>query len=112
MEISIAFSLAMVSSVQYAKLPRVGFRSVKGVLGLLVNVSILAFGIWSRDIFFFPLGIAYLSYGMVRAAALGFLERGDEVEEGAPRAIRLPFVIRAREHRRRKRDADRETREK
>jgi CDP-diacylglycerol---serine O-phosphatidyltransferase len=73
-----ALSLAMVSNVKYARLPRMGFRSVSGVLGLGVNVTILSFGIWSRDIFFFPLGLAYLSYGVLRWAALAFEERGDE----------------------------------
>jgi CDP-diacylglycerol---serine O-phosphatidyltransferase len=78
----IALSLAMVSNVEYARLPRIGFRSVRGLSGLAVNLTIISFGIWSRDIFFFPLGIAYLSYGMLRAVALAFLERGDD-ETGA-----------------------------
>jgi hypothetical protein len=42
-----------------------------------VNLTVLGFGIWSRDIFFFPLGIAYLTYGLVRAAVVSFLERGE-----------------------------------
>jgi CDP-diacylglycerol--serine O-phosphatidyltransferase len=86
MFLTIILSLAMVSGIQYARLPRIGVRSVRGVLGLIVNLTILGFAIWSRDIFFFPLGIAYVSYGVARAAALGFLERGDEhggaAEEG------------------------------
>jgi CDP-diacylglycerol--serine O-phosphatidyltransferase len=77
----IILSLAMVSNVQYARLPRIGVRSVRGVLGLVVHLTVLGFGIWARDIFFFPLGISYVSYGFVRAAVLGFLERGDEDEE-------------------------------
>jgi CDP-diacylglycerol--serine O-phosphatidyltransferase len=98
----IAFSLAMVSNVQYAKLPRVGFRSVRGILGLLVSLTFLAFGIWSRDIFFFPLGITYLAYGMVRAAVLGFVERGDDTDEVQQRTPHVPFVIRAADRRRRR----------
>lgn len=85
----IALSLAMVSHVHYARLPRIGFRTLRGLLGLVINLTILGFGIWARDIFFFPLGIAYLSYGMVRAALLGFLERGDEVPGAAEARLSL-----------------------
>lgn len=75
--LTMALSLTMVSSVRYARLPRIGVRSGRGLAGLAVYLTILAFGIWSRDIFFFPLGIAYLSYGLIRAAVVGVLERGD-----------------------------------
>ena len=73
----IALSLAMVSTIRYAKLPRIGIRSARGLGGLAINLTVLGFGIFSRDIFFFPLGLAYLTYGIVRAAVVGFLERGD-----------------------------------
>lgn len=76
--LTIFLSLAMVSSIQYARLPRIGFRSLRGILGLVTNLTILGFGLWARDIFFFPLGITYVTYGVFRAAVLGFLERGDE----------------------------------
>jgi CDP-diacylglycerol--serine O-phosphatidyltransferase len=101
--IVIALSLAMVSNVQYARLPRMGVRTLRGVLGLAVNLTVLAFGIWSRDIFFFPLGITYLSYGMVRAAVVGFLERGDDDANREHPEGRLPFAVRARDRRRRRR---------
>lgn len=96
--LTIALSLAMVSAVRYARLPRIGVRSWRGLLGLAVNLTILGFAIWSRDIFFFPLGIAYVSYGLGRAAIVGFLERGDETEEDTrvadPHAGRFPDASR------------------
>lgn len=72
----ITLSLAMVSTVRYAKLPPVGVTSGRGLGGLAIMLTILAFGIWSRDIFFFPLGIAYLLYGLLRALAAE-TDRGD-----------------------------------
>jgi len=75
--LTMALSLAMVSSIRYAKLPRIGIRSARGLGGLAINLTVLGFGIFSRDIFFFPLGLAYLTYGIVRAAVVGFLERGE-----------------------------------
>ena len=78
--LTIALSLAMVSQIRYARLPGIGVRSVRGLLGLAVNLCILGFGIWSRDIFFFPLGITYATYGFARAAAVGFLLRGENEE--------------------------------
>lgn len=80
--LTLALGLAMVSTVRYARLPRVGVGSLKGLAGLAVNLTVLGFGIWSRDIFFFPLGLTYLTYGMGRQALVGFLERGDEDEDG------------------------------
>jgi CDP-diacylglycerol---serine O-phosphatidyltransferase len=82
--LTMALSLAMVSTVRYARLPRIGVRSVRGVLGLAVYLTILAFGIWARDIFFFPLGLAYLSYGMLRGAVVALLERGEPGEPAEP----------------------------
>lgn len=76
--LTIFLSLAMVSNIQYARVPRIGFRSIRGILGLITNLTILGFGLWARDIFFFPFGIAYVTYGIIRAAVLGFLERGEE----------------------------------
>ncbi len=100
----IALSLGMVTNVQYARLPRIGFRSVRAFVGLTVNLTILGFAIWERDIFFFPLGIAYVSYGILRATVLGIVERGENGDtEGE--AHHIPFVLRARERRRSKRAA-------
>ncbi len=77
----IALSLAMVSQVRYDKLPGIGLRTARGLTGLAFNLSILGFGIFSRDIFFFPLGIVYAAYGFGRAAVIGFLLRGEDDDE-------------------------------
>lgn len=97
--LTIALALAMVSNVRYARLPRIGFRTVRGALGLAVNLTIVGFAIWSRDVFFFPLGIAYLTYGIGRAAAVAYLERGDEDTSDEPAAPRLVETYRPRRRR-------------
>lgn len=97
----IVLCLAMVSNVSYARLPRIGFRSRRGVLGLAINTTILVFGIWSRDIFFFPLGLTYMSYGFVRAALLGIVERAED-DEDAPGGTQTPLVVHGAERPRRR----------
>lgn len=86
----IILTILMVSNVRYATVPKIGFRSVKGVVGLLIVVSVVVFGLWRHDVFFFPLGIAYMSYGVLRATVLGFLEGEDAGEEAD---IAGPIVI-------------------
>ncbi|HEX9729972.1 MAG TPA: CDP-diacylglycerol--serine O-phosphatidyltransferase [Gemmatimonadales bacterium] len=73
----VALSLAMVSGVRYARLPGIGVRTTRGWIGLMVILTVIAFGVWERDIFFFPLGLAYLTYGLGRQVVVGFLAHGD-----------------------------------
>ena len=87
----ILLTILMVSNVRYATLPRAGFRSVKGLLGLTTILFILVFGLVEHDAFFFPLGIAYMAYGILRATLLGFFaEAADDPET----EIAGPIVIR------------------
>lgn len=86
----IALTILMVSNVHYPALPRAGFRTVNGLLGLALLVVILVFGIWKHDEFLFPLGIAYMTYGVVRAILLGFFAAPAEDEEAE---IAGPIVI-------------------
>ena len=87
----ILLSILMVSNVRYATLPRAGFRSVKGLLGLATILFILIFGLLEHDAFFFPLGAAYMAYGILRAALLGFFFEAAEDEEAETAG---PIVIR------------------
>lgn len=77
----ILLTILMVSNVRYANLPRAGVRTARGLLGLATILLIVIFGIWKHDVFFFPLGIAYMGYGVLRAVVLGFLEGADHEEE-------------------------------
>jgi CDP-diacylglycerol---serine O-phosphatidyltransferase len=87
----ILLTILMVSNVRYATLPRAGFRSVKGLLGLATVLFILIFGLLEHDAFFFPLGIAYMAYGILRATLLGFFA---EAAEDPDTEIAGPIVIR------------------
>ena len=86
----IGLTILMVSNVHYATLPRAGFRTAHGLLGLALIVVILVFGIWKHDVFLFPLGIAYMFYGVGRAILLGFFKAPAEDEEAE---IAGPIVI-------------------
>ena len=86
----IALTILMVSNVHYPTLPRAGFRTVNGLLGLTLLVVILVFGIWKHDEFLFPLGLAYMTYGVLRAILLGFFAAPAEDEEAE---IAGPIVI-------------------
>lgn len=77
----IALTILMVSNVRYAQLPRAGLRDLRGLLGLAILLCILVFGIWRPDEFFFPLGLAYMAYGVARAVVLGFLLPPGEDED-------------------------------
>ena len=85
----IALTILMVSNVHYPTMPRAGFRTVNGLLGLTLLVVILVFGIWKHDEFLFPLGIGYMTYGVVRAILLGFFAAAEDEES----EIAGPIVI-------------------
>lgn len=86
----ILLTILMVSNVRYATLPRAGLRSARGLLGLATILFILIFGILQHDVFFFPLGITYMLYGVARAALLGFLVGDDEPETEIAGPIVIP----------------------
>lgn len=86
----IGLTILMVSNVHYPTLPRAGFRTLRGLLGLALIVVILVFGIWQHDVFLFPLGIVYMFYGVGRAILLGFFKAPAEDEEAE---IAGPIVI-------------------
>ncbi len=88
--LTIVLTILMVSNVHYHTMPRAGFRSARGLLGLTLIVVILVFGIWQHDVFLFPLGITYVAYGVLRAVLLGFFAGPAEDEEAE---IAGPIVI-------------------
>jgi CDP-diacylglycerol--serine O-phosphatidyltransferase len=77
----ILLTMLMVSNVQYAALPHANTRSLRGFLGLATILSILAFSIWEHDVFAFPLGIAYMGYGVLRAVFIGLMSESDDGDD-------------------------------
>jgi CDP-diacylglycerol---serine O-phosphatidyltransferase len=90
----ILLTILMVSNVRYAAVPRAGVRSVRGLLGLATILFIVVFGILYHDAFFFPLGVTYMVYGVLRATLLGLFADAGEDEEAD---IAGPIVITDRE---------------
>jgi CDP-diacylglycerol--serine O-phosphatidyltransferase len=114
-------ALLMMSQVLYPVVPKFGFSSVRGVLTFVWLLTLIAFAIWVPSLFFFPMAVAYVSYGVLKMIFLGFFERlpkrdpmldvegGDEAgaelreisyDEIAPRRhIKLPRYRRRRRRR-------------
>jgi CDP-diacylglycerol--serine O-phosphatidyltransferase len=86
----ILLTILMVSNVRYATVPRAGLRTARGLLGLAVILFVLIFGILEHDAFFFPLGIAYITYGVLRATLLSLFAEPEEDEEAE---IAGPIVL-------------------
>ncbi|HMC53941.1 MAG TPA: CDP-diacylglycerol--serine O-phosphatidyltransferase [Gemmatimonadaceae bacterium] len=75
-------SFLMISNVPYPVLPNVGLRSRAGVAGLAVVVLGIALLIFGQNEYFFPIAVLYVSFGLVRATALGLIERRQNVGGG------------------------------
>jgi len=86
--IMLGLSFLMISNVQYAAMPTIGYRSIRQVLGSLLVVGTIFGVIFLPKEFFFPAAMAYVLYGLVATVFIGLLDRlpgnGDEAEDFAP----------------------------
>ncbi|MCU0615863.1 MAG: CDP-diacylglycerol--serine O-phosphatidyltransferase [Gemmatimonadaceae bacterium] len=73
--VMLGLGMLMISQVQYAAVPTVGFRSWRGILGTLLVVGTLIGVIFLPKQFFFPALMAYVLYGIGRTVLLGLLDR-------------------------------------
>ena len=64
----------MSSTVPYPAWPKVGLRSWRALAGLLGVLAIVTGSILFTKYFFFLFGVAYLSYGLLRALVLSLVE--------------------------------------
>lgn len=81
--VMLGLGMLMISNVQYAKVPTVGFRTIKGILGLLLVVGTFVGVIFLPKQFFFPALMGYVLYGIGRTAFLGLLDRLPGAREDA-----------------------------
>jgi len=71
----LALAAMMLSNVKYPRTPRIGFRSLSGIIGTLVTLGILAGVIFAPSTFLFPFGLGYLLFGILRSSYIALSER-------------------------------------
>ena len=65
----------MISDVPYPAVPRVNFRSFRGILGaVLIGAAIVGLIVLPKH-FFFPVALGYVAYGLVKYFLLGLSDR-------------------------------------
>jgi CDP-diacylglycerol--serine O-phosphatidyltransferase len=71
--VMVVLAVLMMSNVQYAAVPTIGLKSVRGLLGtLVVLVTLVGVAFFPRQ-FFFPALITYVAYGLLKTAVAGLL---------------------------------------
>ena len=85
----VLLGVLMVSHVPYPVMPRIGYRTRKGLFTSALIGGCIVAAIWVPRYFFFPFVITYTVSGLLRSVVLGLLERLperdpllDEEEEG------------------------------
>ncbi|MEP7382695.1 MAG: CDP-diacylglycerol--serine O-phosphatidyltransferase [Gemmatimonadota bacterium] len=96
--IMLGLSFLMISNVQYAAMPTIGYRSVRQILGSVLVVATIVGVIFLPKQFFFPAAMGYVLYGLVATVFIGLLDRlpgnedEDEDEVGEPYVDREEFA--------------------
>lgn len=73
--VMLGLSMLMISNVQYAKVPTVGYRTMREIFGSLLVIGVLAGVVFLPKEFFFPAWMAYVLYGVLRTVLLGLMGR-------------------------------------
>lgn len=75
-------AVLMVSNVKYPRFPAAGLRSARGIFGTLFTLTIVVLGLTWPEYLFFPLGVTFMTYGVLRAGALALLDRPEPALAG------------------------------
>jgi CDP-diacylglycerol--serine O-phosphatidyltransferase len=68
-------SFLMISNVPYPTVPTFSIRTLRGVLGLIVFIGLIFGMIFLPKDFFFPVGMLYVTFGVVSSFLKGLLDR-------------------------------------
>ena len=79
-----ALAFLMISNVPYPTWPTFSIRTVRGIAGLSAFLGLIIGILVVPREFFFPLGVGYVSYGVLRSAFLGLVERVDDEPDAQP----------------------------
>ncbi|HEX5004539.1 MAG TPA: CDP-diacylglycerol--serine O-phosphatidyltransferase [Gemmatimonadales bacterium] len=84
----LALAGLMVSNVKYPRTPRIGVRSLSGIIGTLVTIGILAGVILAPSTFLFPFGLGYLLFGVIRSTVIALSERDEDTADAQTLHVR------------------------
>ncbi len=73
--LTVALAVLMVSHIPYAVFPRIGFRTRRGLFNTAVVLGGLFLALTVPRYYFFPVLVLYTTWGLVRSALMGFLDR-------------------------------------
>ena len=68
-------ALLMMSHVLYPVVPKFGFRSTRGIINFVFIMSCVVAAVTIPALFFFPMSVGYVAYGIGKTILLGFFER-------------------------------------
>jgi CDP-diacylglycerol--serine O-phosphatidyltransferase len=71
----VALSFLMISSVPYPVVPTFSLKTWRGALGLFVFIGLIFGLVFLPKDFFFPVGMLYVTYGVVASVIKGLLDR-------------------------------------
>lgn len=71
----VLLGVLLVSHIPYAKVPRIGLKSVRGLLTTAFVLACVFAAIVVPRYFFFSFGVLYVAWGLLKSVLLGLLER-------------------------------------
>ena len=73
--IMMGLSFLMISNVEYAAVPTIGYRSIREIMGSLLVIGMVVGVIFFPLEFFFPALLGYVVFGVLRTVFLGLVDR-------------------------------------
>lgn len=71
----VLLSVLLVSHVPYAKVPRIGLRTPRGIANTVLVLGALFLALYVPRYYFFTAFFFYIAWGLVKSVLLGFLDR-------------------------------------
>ncbi|MDX1646077.1 MAG: CDP-diacylglycerol--serine O-phosphatidyltransferase [Longimicrobiales bacterium] len=71
----VLLAVLMVSHVPYARVPRIGLRTARGIFNTVVALAALFLALSVPRYYFFTVLVLYITWGLVKTVFIGFLDR-------------------------------------
>lgn len=81
--LALMLAVLMVSGVKYPKFPSFSFRSFGQGFNTILVLGLMLASLAKPDVFLFPIGLVYLTFGLARSAILALGDRHEDTAEAA-----------------------------